>query len=311
MRRVAPAKLPLVPTTTAPPRRSRRAPLQALYELVVVAAGGVWRLQVLFLRGLPHDFRDFEVTPLFAGFCDSPKILVLHGKGHALVEFPTVALAGWNMQRSIHWLLAPRVALGLRMRARGARAQSAGRFFLVSKRVFFWLLGACGLWSRTDAALRHYSSGSPALVRGHCVFMSFSTHSELTLKEDGSGEHSEDAVTPSSVLHIRISRVLYPVAVDTLAQVGTRCASFPRCLYSILSRIAAFVACSCWRAMRNVIWRSRGADDRFEAGLLLSSMLSGRCSATLAASSRSSSSPRTTSAWHWRNSTPSQVPRQR
>jgi hypothetical protein len=49
--------------------------------------------------------------------------------------------------------------------------------------------------------------------------MSFSTHSELTLKEDGSAEHAEDQNVPSSVLHIRISRVLYPVAVDTLHQV--------------------------------------------------------------------------------------------
>ncbi len=60
-------------------------------------------LQVLFFRGLPTDVRDFEVTPLLAGFCDpaSPiKTLVLYGKGQALVEVPSVAVAGvWGRLR--------------------------------------------------------------------------------------------------------------------------------------------------------------------------------------------------------------------
>ena len=60
---------------------------------VFLSPGGV---QVLFFRGLPADVRDFEVTPLLSGFCDpsSLKTLVLYGKGQALVEVPSVAVAG-------------------------------------------------------------------------------------------------------------------------------------------------------------------------------------------------------------------------
>jgi hypothetical protein len=64
-----------------------------LPRLLLVGACSV--CQVLFLRGVPLDALEFEVEQLFAGLLQAPpKVLVLHGKGQALVQLPSKAAAG-------------------------------------------------------------------------------------------------------------------------------------------------------------------------------------------------------------------------
>jgi hypothetical protein len=43
---------------------------------------------------MPQDVREFEITPLFAPFDITPKILILYGKGQAMVELPSISSAG-------------------------------------------------------------------------------------------------------------------------------------------------------------------------------------------------------------------------